>query len=68
MKAGVRNCFTGEIVDIKEGQLMAEVVIKVGDTEVTSVMTTDSLREAGFKIGDTATALIKAINVVLVKP
>lgn len=68
MKAGVRNCFTGEIVDIKEGQLMAEVVIKVGDTEVTSVMTTDSLREAGFKIGDTATALIKAVNVVLVKP
>ncbi len=68
MKAGVRNNFTGTIVDIKQGEIMSEVVIKVGDTEVTSVMTTDSLREVGFSKGDTATALVKAINVVLVKP
>lgn len=67
MKAGVRNSFTGTIVDIKQGEVMSEVVVKVGDTEVTSVMTTDSLREVGFRMGDTATALIKAINVVLVK-
>jgi len=68
MKAGVRNSFTGTIVDIKQGEIMSEVVVKVGDAEVTSVMTTDSLREVGFRLGDTATALIKAINVVLVKP
>lgn len=67
MKAGVRNSFTGTIVDIKQGEVMSEVVIKVGDMEVTSVMTTDSLRETGFRLGDTATALIKAINVVLLK-
>ncbi len=67
MQAGVRNQFTGEIIEIKKGTLMCEVVIKVGDNEVTSVMTNDSLAEAGFKEGDTATALIKAVNVVLVK-
>ena len=33
----------------------------------TSVMTTDSLEEAGFKKGDAIDALIKAINVVFVK-
>lgn len=67
MQAGVRNQLTGEIIEIKNGDLMSEVVIKVGDNEITSVMTTESLQKAGFKKGDTATALIKAINVVMVK-
>lgn len=66
MKAGVRNSLTGTIASIKEGDIMSEVVLKVGENEITSVMTTDSIKEAGFKIGDTATALIKAINVVLI--
>jgi len=39
----------------------------MGDTEITSVMTRQSLNEAGFSEGDTVTALIKAINVVFVK-
>jgi len=67
MDAGVRNQLTGEIVTIKQGDVMSEVVMRVGDSEITSVMTTDSLQKVGFKKGDTATALIKAINVVLIK-
>ncbi|NLF44569.1 MAG: TOBE domain-containing protein, partial [Syntrophomonadaceae bacterium] len=46
MKAGVRNQFTGEITEIKLGTIMAEVVLKAGDNEVTSVMTIDSVKEA----------------------
>ncbi len=67
MEAGVRNQLTGEIVEIKQGDIMSEVVINVGDKFITSVMTTDSLKQSGFQKNDTATALIKAINVVLVK-
>jgi molybdate transport system regulatory protein len=67
MKAGVRNQLTGQIIEIKQGDVMSEVITRVGDNEITSVMTTDSLREAGFREGDTVTALIKAINVVMVK-
>lgn len=67
MKAGVRNSFTGTIMEIKRGDIMAEVAVKFGDYEITSVMTIDSLREAGFVTGDTVTALVKAVNVVLVK-
>ncbi len=67
MKAGVRNQLTGTVVEIKEGDIMAEVIIQVGDNQITSVMTTDSLKEAGFKVGNEATALIKAINVVMIK-
>lgn len=67
MEVGVRNQLTGTIKQVKSGDVMSQVTLAVGDYEVTSVMTTDSLKEAGFKEGDTATALIKAINVVLVK-
>lgn len=67
MEVGVRNQLTGIIKSIKTGDVMSQVTLKVGDFEVTSVMTTDSLQQGGFKEGDTATALIKAINVVLVK-
>ncbi|NLL86870.1 MAG: TOBE domain-containing protein [Syntrophomonadaceae bacterium] len=67
MQAGVRNQLTGTVVEIKEGDIMAEVIIQVGDNQITSVMTSDSLKEAGFKVGNEATALIKAINVVMIK-
>lgn len=67
MKAGVRNQLTGKITEIKKGNIMAQVAVKVGDNEITSVLTKESLESAGFKEGDTVTALIKAVNVVLVK-
>ena len=67
IQAGVRNKLTGKVVEIKQGDVMSEVISRVGDNQITSVMTTDSLREAGFREGDTVTALIKAINVVMVK-
>lgn len=67
MRAGVRNQLTGTVIEIKEGDIMSEVIIQVGDNQITSVMTTDSLKEAGFIVGNEATALIKAINVVMIK-
>ena len=67
LQAGVRNRLVGTVIEIKQGDVMSEVITRVGDNEITSVMTTDSLREVGFKVGDTVTSLIKAINVVMVK-
>ncbi len=67
MKAGVRNKLAGTILEIKEGDIMSEVAIQAGESQITSVMTTESLKEAGFKVGNNVTALIKAINVVLIK-
>ncbi|MBC7076374.1 MAG: TOBE domain-containing protein [Syntrophomonadaceae bacterium] len=67
MKAGVRNRFNGTIKDIKKGTVMSQVTVQVGDNEITSVMTNESLEDAGFRVGDNVTALTKAINVVLVK-
>ncbi len=67
VKAGVRNQITGKISEIKQGEVMSQVTVSAGEVEITSVMTSDSLAEAGFKNGDTVAALIKAINVVLIK-
>lgn len=67
MDAGVRNQLSGTIKEIKTGDIMSQVTVQVGEYEVTSVMTTDSLKSSGFAVGDSATALIKAVNVVLIK-
>ena len=67
VEAGVRNKMRGQIWDIKADGVMAQVSMWMGDTEITSVMTRQSLEESGFSQGDTVTALIKAINVVFVK-
>ncbi|HAF17936.1 MAG: TOBE domain-containing protein [Thermacetogeniaceae bacterium] len=67
MHAGVRNQLSGRITEIKTGDIMSQVSMQVGDNEITSVMTTESLKDAGLKEGDSATALIKAIHVVMVK-
>lgn len=72
MEAGVRNNLTGHIEAIKEEGLMAQITMWVGTwgTEaprITSVMTKDSLLDAGFHEGDQIKALVKAINVVMVK-
>lgn len=67
MQAGVRNKMGGKISEIVAGDVMSMVTARFGDNEITSVMTTESLQEAGFKEGENITALIKAVNVVFVK-
>lgn len=58
----------GEVIQIKTNDIMSEVVIETGkNSYVTSVMTTDSLKAMKIKEGDLVKALVKAVNVVLVK-
>ena len=72
LEAGVRNYLSGEVENIKVDDIMAQVTMWVGgwganQPRLTSVMTRDSLQDAGFKKGDKIDALVKAINVVFVK-
>lgn len=72
LEAGVRNNVRGVIEEIKSDDVMAQLTMWVGGwkdntVRLTSVMTRDSLQEAGFKKGDNVNALVKAINVVFVK-
>ena len=67
MQAGVRNQFKGRVTEIVLDGVMAQVTVLAGEQEITSIMTKESLQQADFKVGDEATALIKAVNVVLIK-
>jgi molybdopterin-binding protein len=66
MKYGARNQLDGKVVDIKKGTLMCQVTIKVrGPVTISSVMTLDSLKDLKIKKGDSAKAVVKAVNVLL---
>jgi len=47
--------------------LVAEVKISIGEQQVTSIITATSAREMGLKPGQTAAALIKATEVMIIR-
>lgn len=68
MKYGARNQIVGKVVEIKKGNLMCKVKLEVtAPATVSSVMTIESMESLGLKEGDNVTAIVKAINVLLVK-
>ena len=67
MELSARNQLPGVITSIKLGTVMAEVVLKVGDNEVVSAITRGSVERMGLKVGDRATAIIKATEVLIGK-
>ena len=67
MRLSARIRLIGKIVELKFGDVMAHVVVKVGDNLVESVITTRSAREMKLKIGDTVGAVIKSTEVMLQK-
>jgi molybdopterin-binding protein len=67
MKAGARNQIVGTVKEIKKGDLMCQVKLDIPASQVTSVMTADSLDDLGLKKGDKVQVLVKAVNVLLVR-
>lgn len=49
------------------GDIMAHVVIKVGENTMESVITRRSAEEMGLRVGDTVAAVIKSTEVMLSK-
>ena len=70
MKHGARNDIPAEVAEIKTGGVMAQVKVKLAGTdyEMSSVMTKDSLDALGIEEGSTVHVVVKAVNVLLVKP
>jgi len=49
------------------GQVMAEVVISVGELEIVSLISRDSARRMELKVGDEVSAVIKSTEVLVEK-
>jgi len=62
-----RNQLVGRIDSVRISGLMAEVVISIGDQQITSIITAHSAREMKLKAGQTAAALIKATEVMILR-
>jgi len=62
-----RNQLVGRIESVRISGLMAEVVISIGEQQVTSIITARSAREMNLKVGQTAAALIKATEVMVLR-
>ncbi|NNF34904.1 MAG: TOBE domain-containing protein [Saprospiraceae bacterium] len=61
----LRNQFRGMIKSVKQGNILAEVVIECEVGEVRSVITVDATSELSLSKGDKVTAMIKTNEVLL---
>jgi molybdopterin-binding protein len=63
-----RNQLVGRIIKLQTDGLLTKVVLDVGGQSVTSIITSDAARDLELKVGETAAALIKATEVMIIRP
>jgi molybdopterin-binding protein len=62
-----RNQLVGRVEDVRISGLMAEVILSIGDQYITAIITARSAREMQLKPGQSAAALIKATEVMILR-
>ncbi len=62
-----RNQLVGRIEEVRISGLMAEVTMSIGEQRITSIITARSAREMHLAPGQTAAALIKATEVMILR-
>lgn len=62
-----RNQLVGRIEEVRISGLLAEVTLSIGGQQITSIITSRSAREMNLKVGQTAAALIKATEVMILR-
>jgi len=67
MPLSARNQLPGIIQEIQVGDIMAHVVVKVGDNVIESVITRNSAEELGLKKGDSVRVVVKSTEVMIQK-
>jgi molybdopterin-binding protein len=69
MKYGARNQLTGKVTSIKLGDVMSLIKFDVTTpSQMSSVITTESVSDLNLKVGDEVQLIVKAIHVLPVKP
>jgi molybdopterin-binding protein len=67
MALSARNQLPGIVEDLQVGDIMAHVVVKIGDNVVESVITRNSAQELGLKKGDRVKVVVKSTEVMIQK-
>ena len=67
MALSARNQLPGKIKEIHIGDIMAHVVVKVGDNLIESVITRNSAEELKLKKGDKVRVVVKSTEVMIQK-
>jgi molybdopterin-binding protein len=62
-----RNQLVGRIIDVRVSGLVGQVTLSIGGQLITSLITSGAVREMGLKKGQTAAALIKATEVMIIR-
>lgn len=66
-KISGRNQLFGRVLDVKYSGLLAQVRLKIGEQEITAIITADAAREMRLKAGERAAALIKSTEVMILR-
>ena len=67
MPLSARNQLPGTIEEIELGDIMAHVVVRVGDNMIESVITRSSAQDLGLKKGDAVRVVVKSTEVMIQK-
>lgn len=66
MKLSARNVLPGTVVEVTPGSTTARVRLQLaGGAIVTASVTNEAVEELGLKVGDAASAVIKASDVMI---
>jgi molybdopterin-binding protein len=65
--ASGRNQLVGRIEEVRTSGLMAEVTLSMGNQQITAIITARSAREMHLKAGQSAAALVKATEVMILR-
>jgi molybdopterin-binding protein len=67
MALSARNQLPGTVENVQLGDIMAHIVVKVGDNLIESVITRQSAEELGLKKGDAVRVVVKSTEVMIQK-
>jgi|SRR3954470_19291857 molybdopterin-binding protein len=67
-KISGRNQLVGRVTEVRVSGLMAQVKLSIGGQIITSIITADAVHEMRLRKGETAAALVKSTEVMIVRP
>jgi molybdopterin-binding protein len=68
MKLSARNQIKGKVVEVRKGATTSHVRIDIGNgVVITSSITNEAVDDLAIRVGDEATAIIKASDVMVAK-